>query len=230
VSAAAYAPDLDFDRHYTAAATRRILPFLRPGDRVLELGCATGAMTAALAERCFWVDGVDLGASYLAAARARDIVNAGFHLRSAETPPLGRYDHVVMTSLLGEVDDPGALFEVAASRLGPGGLVHVTSNNPRSLHRLLAVEMGLIGDEAALSDRNTAFGVRRLLSAQELRTLAAAAGLVELHREGIMAKPLTNEQLAVLPEDVIAGLDRLVRHLPEHGAMTYAIYAPSADA
>ena len=46
---AIYDPDTDFDSRYTMATVRRIAERVAPGDRVLELGCATGLMTGHLA-------------------------------------------------------------------------------------------------------------------------------------------------------------------------------------
>jgi trans-aconitate methyltransferase len=43
----------------------------RPGDRVLDLGCGTGELTAALAARGAVVTGIDASAEMLATARAR---------------------------------------------------------------------------------------------------------------------------------------------------------------
>jgi 2-polyprenyl-3-methyl-5-hydroxy-6-metoxy-1,4-benzoquinol methylase len=229
MTALAYDPTTDFDRHYTLAAARRIVRFVRPADRVLEIGCARGLMTERLAARAAHVHAIDVDAEHLKVAAALGLENVAFAEVAIEQLPSGAaYDHVVLASVLGEVGDPGAVLAVCAARLGPGGMLHVTSNNPESLHRLLALEMGLLGDAASLSARNTDLGVRRLLAADEIAGLAARAGLVELHREALLVKPLTNAQLASLPEELIAGLDGLARHLPEHGAQTYLVLAPEA--
>jgi 2-polyprenyl-3-methyl-5-hydroxy-6-metoxy-1,4-benzoquinol methylase len=230
VTALAYDPTTDFDRHYTLAAARRIVRFVRPADRVLEVGCARGLMTARLAARAAHVHAIDVDAEHLAVARGLGLEDVSFERVAIEQLPAGAtYDHVVLASVLGEVEDPGAVLAACAARLGPGGMLHVTSNNPESLHRLLALELDLLADPAELSARNAALGVQRLLSANEIAGLGARAGLVELHREALLVKPLTNAQLASFPDDVIAGLDGLARHLPEHGAQTYLVLAPEAS-
>lgn len=229
MTALAYDPTTDFDRHYTLAAARRIVRFVRPADRVLEVGCARGLMTARLAARAAHVDAIDVDASHLGAAAALGMENVAFaHVAIEQLPPGARYDHVVLASVLGEVADPGAVLAACAARLGPGGMLHVTSNNPESLHRLLALEMDLLADPAALSARNSELGVQRLLAADEIAGLGARAGLVELHREALLVKPLTNAQMASFPDELIAGLDGLARHLPGHGAQTYLVLAPEA--
>jgi cyclopropane fatty-acyl-phospholipid synthase-like methyltransferase len=68
---AIYDPDTDFDVRYTMATVRRIATRVAAGDRVLELGCATGLMTAHLADQGARVTGVDRSGPYLARARER---------------------------------------------------------------------------------------------------------------------------------------------------------------
>jgi ubiquinone/menaquinone biosynthesis C-methylase UbiE len=44
---------------------------IQPGDRVLDVGCGTGVLTAALAERGSKAVGIDASEPYLASARRR---------------------------------------------------------------------------------------------------------------------------------------------------------------
>ncbi len=224
--ATAFDPDTDFDRHYAHATARRIAPWLRPDDRVLELGCASGLMTAALAPRTAAIHAVDRSVAYLATARSRQIPNATFEQALVEElAPQGRYEQVVAAALLNELDDPAALLRAARGWLAPGGLIHVTMVNPRSLHRLLALEMGLIDALDAPSQRGAAYDAGRIADAAGLEALGAAAGLRCLHREAVFLKPFTNTQLSALPDELLSALDRLARRFPEHGALTYAVFA-----
>lgn len=222
---ALYDPDTDFDRHYTVATGRRIRRWFRPGDRVLEFGCATGLMTSLFAQRPVTVDALERSPAYVARARARGLPAVTVHHGAIlEWQPEGSYEQVVAANLLNELPDPPEFLAHCRRHLAPGGLLHVSVNNPRSLHRLLAREMGLIADLAQVSDRGARFPSTQLMDADDVEQLAAAAGLTCVHREGIVAKPLTNAQMAGLADDVIEGLDRLVRHLPGHGALNYLIF------
>jgi 2-polyprenyl-3-methyl-5-hydroxy-6-metoxy-1,4-benzoquinol methylase len=219
---AIYDPDTDFDLHFTLATGERIARWLRPGDRVLELGCATGAMTAALAGAGREVVAVDRAADYLALAQARGL--PGVRWLEADfahaLPATGAHDHVVLANVLHELDDPEALLAaVAGERLAPGGIVHVSLQNPASLHRLVALEMGLIDDLSAVAANGLRYATRRLYTAQELTELAARAGLEVAHREGVMLKPLPNDAMAALDPAVLAGFAAAARHLPDHCAM-----------
>jgi 2-polyprenyl-3-methyl-5-hydroxy-6-metoxy-1,4-benzoquinol methylase len=227
---APFDPDTDFDRHYARLTARRIRPWLRPGDRLLELGCATGLMTSLLAGRVAHVDAVDRSAGFLARAAARDLPNATFHRALVEeVEPAGPYDHVVAAALLNELEDPAGVLRRCRGWVGRGGLVHVTMTNPRSLHRLLAVEMGLLAALDADSARGATYDTRQLADGPGLERLGAAAGLRCLHREPVLLKPLANAQLEAFGDAVVEALDRIAHLLPEHGAITYAVFSPEED-
>lgn len=223
---AAYDPDADFDAVYTQATGRRIAAGLAPGARVLELGCATGLMTTLLAGEGRTLLCCDRSGPYLERLRARELPGVSALLADVEQlAPDERFDHVVATNLLHEVGDPEALLRRVRGWLAPGGRVHVTLPNPRSLHRIVALEMGLIDRLDARSERGARFGTRRALDGDALAALAERAGLRVAERGGIFLKPLPNDAMAALDPAVLAGFERAARHLPDHCAMSYLVLA-----
>lgn len=222
-----YDPDVDFDRHYTLATARRIAERVAPGQRILELGCATGLMSAQLAAPDVALLGIDRSPAYLERARARALPGARFAQGDLDALPPSdeRYDHVLATNVLHELADPLAFLRGCRERLAPGGLVHLTLQNPRSIHRLAALELGLIDGLDEISERGAQWGTRGLWTAEALTKLADAAGLRTVAREGVMLKPLPNALMAELPEQVVEGFIRAARHLPDHCAMTYLVLA-----
>jgi 2-polyprenyl-3-methyl-5-hydroxy-6-metoxy-1,4-benzoquinol methylase len=217
-----YDPDTDFDAVYTRATAQRITRLVRPGDRVLEAGAATGLMTAALAGAGADVVALDRSPEYLARLEARGLpgVRTTVCDLDADALPTGPFDHVVATNLLHELADPGAFLERCAAVLASHGLVHVSVPNPTSLHRLVAMEMGLLGDLNELSARAEGLSTRRMLDAATLRTLAAGAGLDVLAATGVVCKPLPNSLMETLPPDVLDGLDRVSHRVPDLCAMS----------
>jgi 2-polyprenyl-3-methyl-5-hydroxy-6-metoxy-1,4-benzoquinol methylase len=222
-----YDPDTDFDSHYTLATGRRIRERLDGGAMVLELGCATGLMTSVIADGSVSVLGVDRSAEYLERSRSRDLPGARFELGDLEElrDTAERFDHVIATNVLHELRDPVEFLRACRARLAAGGLVHVTLQNPHSIHRLCALELGLIESLTEISERGAQWGTRSLWSAEDLQALAARAGLRTVAREGIMLKPLTNAQMAELDDRVIEGFVRAAHHLPDHCAMNYLVLA-----
>jgi len=221
--AAIYDPDTDFDAWLSRFVGRRIAERLGPDDTLLEIGCSTGVMTQYLAPRCRSVFAIDRSDEYLARFRARGFANAEAIVADAEewSDPR-RFDHVVATGLLGNLRDPERFIARCRDFLSPGGRFHLSVNNPRSLHRLAAVEMGLIQDVLDASALNHSLGNRNY-DADQVLEMAKAAGLSCAHREGVFVKPLTNAMLAGLPDEVIEGLDRISHHVPDLCAVNYFV-------
>lgn len=220
-----YDPDTDFDRWYTDATGQAIVAFVRPGDTVLELGCATGRMSAALVGAGATVVGVDRAETYLARAEERALPGATFvrdDIVAVERPE--RFDHVVLANVVHEVPDPATLFATAARHLGAAGMLHVSLQNPSSIHRVVGREMGLISSLAEVSERGRRFETIEVLDADALVELGRGAGLEPVHRSGVMLKPLPNDLMQALPDEILEGFVRAARHFPEHASMNYLVF------
>jgi ubiquinone/menaquinone biosynthesis C-methylase UbiE len=225
-----YDPDTDFDRYYTVATARRIAERICPWDHVLELGCATGLMTSVILNRATpqsWL-GLDRSPTFLDRARDRQLSRTTFDIADLddldiEALGLARFDHVVATNVLHELADPLEFLRRCARLLTQGGVIHLTLQNPLSIHRLAALEMGLITSLTEVSERGGQWGTTALWTANQLEDLAAEAGLTVRAREGIMLKPLPNRLMDQLPENVIEGFIRSAVYLPDSCAMNYLV-------
>jgi SAM-dependent methyltransferase len=98
--------------------------------RVLDLGCATGALGAGLRERGAEVVGVERDPALASAAGRRlDRVVAG---DAADLPgDLGRFDCIVAADVLEHLPDPWTALRDAVRLLEPGGTVVVSLPNVR---------------------------------------------------------------------------------------------------
>jgi 2-polyprenyl-3-methyl-5-hydroxy-6-metoxy-1,4-benzoquinol methylase len=223
--AAVYDPDTDFDSWYTRATGAAVARRLQPGDRVLELGCATGLMTASFVAAGATVVGVDRSEVYLRRARARGLDGARFVQGDVEAYDHGGpYDHVVATNLIHELPDPDRFLRRCLERLDVGGHLHLSLQNPYSVHRLAALELGLITDLREISARGQQFSTLQLYDAEQLADLGKAAGLTLVEQEGVMLKPLPNDRMAALPDLVLEGFVAVARHFPRHCAMNYLVF------
>jgi SAM-dependent methyltransferase len=97
---------------------------LRPGDRLLEVGCATGKATLPLARRGFRITCVELGADLAAAARANlagfdvEVVEGSFEAwRPGSGPGFG----LVFAATAWHWVDPAQRYPRAWEALRPGG-------------------------------------------------------------------------------------------------------------
>ena len=146
-------PAPDYGSHFGSLAARydelragpsedAIETLVREGDlrgrRVLDVGCGTGRMAAALAERYgATVSGVDPSAEMLEVARDRASQGiAALELGTAESIPFpdGHFERALMQLVVHLVDRPRAFVELYRV-LGPGGRVVISTVNPDSVDR-----------------------------------------------------------------------------------------------
>lgn len=132
------------------------------------------------------------------------------------------FDAVLVSGLLHETAEPLALLRAAAAWLAPAGRLLASVPNAGSFHRLLAVEMGLVGRPDALGERNRLLGQPTVFDHASLAALLAQAGLVEEAFEGYLFKPLTHPQMATVAGWLgPAGTQALIelgRRFPEQAA------------
>jgi ubiquinone/menaquinone biosynthesis C-methylase UbiE len=97
------------------------------GQRVLDVGCGTGRLAAALSERSS-VWGIDASPEMLAVARRRVPPNVRLKLARAESPPFKEawFDRVVYWLVVHLLDRPAA-FRAAHRLLAPGGRACIVS-------------------------------------------------------------------------------------------------------
>ena len=125
-SAGIAAQHWDPDRYHRNAAFvpalgQPVLDLLapQPGERILDLGCGDGTLTAALAARGVAVVGVDASAEQIAAARARGLdarVMSGMALTFA-----AECDAVFSNAALHWMREPEAVIDGVWRALKPGG-------------------------------------------------------------------------------------------------------------
>jgi ubiquinone/menaquinone biosynthesis C-methylase UbiE len=98
---------------------------LRPGSRVVEVGCGTGKLTSALVERRLRVEAVDPGRELIAVARRRvGESSAHFHIARFEDVELpdGAFDALFSATAFHWVD-PAVGWSKAARLLRPRGVL-----------------------------------------------------------------------------------------------------------
>ncbi len=120
-SAARYAANARFVSDLGAPALDLLAP--QPGERILDLGCGDGALTARIAAAGADVLGVDASADMVAAARAGGL-NAVLGRGEALAEAIGAgqgFDAVFSNAALHWMTDPDAVIAGVARALLPGG-------------------------------------------------------------------------------------------------------------
>lgn len=146
------------------------------------------------------------------------------------------YDLIVVSCVLHEVPDPQRFLQAVRRLSGPRTVVHVNVPNAHSLHRLLAVAMGLIPDPASPSLTQQLMQQRAAIyDAASLQAALAAVGLQVYEGGTLFVKPFTHGQMQQLVDQgfmtpaMLDGLDRLVQWLPDLGSELW-VHARAQDA
>lgn len=110
-----------FEQRVRAAITEDIGPRLRPGARVLDVGCGNGAFLRAMKEQGYEVEGIDVSASIVAALNADGLnVRHGDFLTEAYDRP---FDLISFWDVLEHLQNPSDFIARAGSLLSPDGVI-----------------------------------------------------------------------------------------------------------
>lgn len=216
-----YAYGFDFDVIHPFML-RSFEPFLRPGN-ILELGSFRGDFTRRLLQRFDDVTCVEASSVALCEARRRfgdkvTLVHSTFETATLPT----RYDNIVLTHVLEHLDDPvKVLRRVNDEWLTDGGRLFLVCPNANAASRQIAVKMGLISHNAAVTAAEAAHGHRCTYSLDTLERDVVAAGLKVVHRSGIFFKALANYQwdrllqTDIISEEYLEGCYQLGQQYPD---------------
>ncbi|WP_372791881.1 class I SAM-dependent methyltransferase [Paraconexibacter sp.] len=182
---------------------------IRGCGRVLELGYGVGLMTGALRDRGVPIEVVE--GSPLLAAQAR-AAHPGLVVHEAmfeAFAPATAFDAVLALHVVEHVDEPRPLLTHLAGLLRPGGKLVVVVPNAESLHRRLAVRMGLQERLDSLSPRDHLVGHQRVYTLDELRADVESAGLQCTEELGWFLKTLPNSMMLDWPSELLIALNEI---------------------
>jgi len=219
----------DFDSVLRRYMMRTLGPLFHDG-RALEMGCYQGEVTAMLAERFPDLTVIEASSDLVAEARRRvgpavRFVTALFEDADVQGP----FESIFLMHTLEHVDDAVRVLARVKEWLSPTGRLFLVVPNANAPSRQIAVYMGLIAHNAAVTDGERAHGHRRTYSLDTLERDALAGGLTVLQRGGIFFKPLANYQFdALMGGDVVSdayveGCYRLGMRYPDLCASIYLV-------
>lgn len=189
---------------------------------MLDVGCGTGRLATALAERerCrVW--GVDESGEMLAVARERAPANVGLRLATAERLPFraGWFERLVMRLSVHLVERPLALAE-ARRVLGPGGRLAIATFDPSHFDEfwlndlfpsLEGIDRARFPTREALHDELAAagFAAVQATALRQRGSLDRETALEKIRGRHISTFDLIGE------DEYQAGLERAERELPD---------------
>ena len=201
---------------------RAFEPFFHKGS-FLELGSYTGGLTKRILTYSNDITCVE--ASDVAIEEAREklgdkvlFINSAFeHVKLPK-----QYENIIMTHVLEHLDDPiKVLKRINDEWLTEGGRLFLVCPNANAPSRQIAVKMGLISHNSAVTPAEAEHGHRCTYTLDTLERDAKGAGLKVVYRTGIFFKALANFQWdRLLKTDIVSkeyldGCYELGQHYPD---------------
>lgn len=200
-----YAYNFDFDVMHPFML-KSFLPFFKDGS-LLELGSFKGDFTRRFLPHFEDITCVEASDEAIETAREEfggrvKFVNSLFETVHLPT----KYDNIILTHTLEHIDDAvGLLKRVNDEWLSDAGRFFLVCPNANAPSRQIAVKMGLITHNSAITPAEKEHGHRITYSLDTLERDAKAAGLNVVYRSGIFFKALANFQWdRLLGTDIIS--------------------------
>ena len=193
----------------------------------IELGFGDGIVTAALAKSGCELTVLEGAATLVDRARqAHPTVNC-VHSLFEDFRADRAYDVILASHVLEHVDDPQAILRLISSWLVETGKIIIVVPNRNSLHRQLAVLMGLQPELDTLSKRDLLVGHQRVYSLEGLEEDVRRAGLRPIKSVGFFLKVLPNAMMLDYSRELLWALNVISSSLPKHLLANIAVVADS---
>jgi len=182
-------------------------PFFKKNGSFLELGCYKGDFTQRFIEYFDDITCVEASSEAIKEAKEKVPSTVKFINSLFEDVTLPKkYDNIVLTHVLEHIDDPvRVLKKINDEWLADAGRLFLVTPNATAPSRQIAVKMGLISHNSAVTPAEKEHGHRVTYTLDTLEGDAKAAGLKVVYRSGIFFKALANFQWDKLLEtDIIS--------------------------
>lgn len=200
-----YAYSFDFDVMHPFMI-RSFKPFFKSG-KLLELGSFKGDFTFRLLGEFDDVTCVEASSEAIKIAELKldgraKLINSRFE----EVELADRYENIVITHVLEHLDDPVLILKrINDEWLADAGRLFLVCPNANAPSRQIAVKMGLISHNSAVTADELEHGHRCTYSLDTLERDAVKAGLSVQYRSGIFFKALANFQWdRLLATDIVS--------------------------
>lgn len=211
-----------------------------PHKNILEIGCGLSSLGEALEDfESFTV--VEPSETFVRCAKRSWRENAsntfakvrfinGFFPEDFLGDFIGKkYDFIICSGLLHEVEEPKILLEGIAQIANEKTVVHINVPNAYSFHRILAYESGIINELQEFSGRNIAYQQHRVLSLDELENIinnfrGGNNRFKIINKGSYFVKPFSHAQmermlnLNIINGEIIEGLEKMIKYIPDLGS------------
>jgi 2-polyprenyl-3-methyl-5-hydroxy-6-metoxy-1,4-benzoquinol methylase len=208
---------------------------LLPSGKALELGCYKGEFTSLLASRYPDLTVIEAADSLIEIAKTRVGDNVRFICSTFEELSMDeRFDAIFLLHTLEHLDAPIEILKRISGWLTDTGKLFLAVPNANAPSRQIAVKMGLISHNTAVTPAEQEHGHRKTYTFDTLEAEAVRAGLDVMARGGIFFKPLANYQFDklmsgdVVTREYMEGCYKLGMQYPDLCASIYLICGRTA--
>lgn len=190
-----YAYDFDYIlRDYMIESFK---PFFKKNASALEMGCYKGEFTKKILNHFDKITVLEGSADLVKEARQNvqnqhkvTFINKMFE----NWNPDEKYDAIFLLHTLEHLDDPIQILKKIKSALKEDGYLFLVVPNANAASRQIAVGMGIISHNSAVTDGEREHGHRVTYSFDTLERDVTKAGLSAIYKSGIFFKPFANFQ------------------------------------
>ncbi len=222
-----YAYDIDYVMRDMMMST--FSPFIN-GGKALELGCYNGEFTKRIAPYFSEVTVVEAASELIEEAQELTDGSVTFINDVFEKVALSdKFDAIFLSHTLEHLDDPQLVLKRIKGWLSDTGKLFLICPNANAASRQIAVNMGLIDSNQAVTAGEAEHGHRKTYSLDTLVEEASKAGLNVLDHGGVFFKPLANYQLdkaletGIIDNAFLDGCYKLGKRYPDLCASVYTI-------
>ena len=194
-----------------------VFEHLKGCTTVLEMGYGEGNFTEELIKRNFKPTVLD--GSEVLLQKAKQLHGNKLEVAHAlfeEYKPNQKFDCVLATHVLEHVDDPIVLLKEMKNWITDNGKIIIIVPNKESLHRQLALIMGLQPQLDTLGARDKLVGHQRVYSIETLSNDTINAGLKVVTTEGFFLKTLPNSMMLGYSKDLVVALNKISPLMPKN--------------
>ncbi|GHU81662.1 type 12 methyltransferase [Bacteroidia bacterium] len=224
-----YAYNFDFDVMHGFMVSS-FKPFFREGN-VLELGSFKGDFTKRLLPFFQDITCVEVSDNAIAIAKNKFAERVKFvHGLFEDITLPTQYDNVILTHVLEHLNDPiKVLKRINNEWLSEQGRLFLVCPNANAASRQIAVKMGIIEYNSAVTPSEKAHGHQITYTLDTLERDAKAGGLKVVYRSGIFFKSLANFQwdrllgTDIISKEYLQGCYELGQQYPEFCSSIFLI-------
>jgi SAM-dependent methyltransferase len=201
-------PSEFFDYWFKRFEADALKPWLY-GKNVLELGGATGESAFLISPSCehyLIVEGSRINCEIIQQRIPKVKVVEAFW---EDFQPDSLFSDIILFETLEHYSDPVLLLERSRKWLTPNGRIHISVPNGESLHRQVAVAMGMQSTPTEVNPGDMSQGHLRNYSLDTLTSDVVSAGLKIVYSRGLFLKLVPNAMMLQWNQELLYGINAI---------------------